>query len=115
MHEYHIVDGLVKTILETAGRAQATKITRVSLVMGEFSGLEESSVRLYLDNLSKSTLLENAEIIIRHEPALLMCKTCNKSFPPKKSDFLCPGCGAPGCSADTGKTFYVENIEIESP
>jgi hydrogenase nickel incorporation protein HypA/HybF len=134
MHEYHSVESLVKTILATAKRQQASRITRVSLVMGELCGFEESSVRLYLENLSQGTLLEGVDVHIRHQPAELLCRTCNKTFPAKKHNFSCPVCGTAGaCRAaaaapqpndpgdgasvvctETGKEFYVENIEIES-
>ncbi|PIP67760.1 MAG: hydrogenase maturation nickel metallochaperone HypA [Candidatus Omnitrophica bacterium CG_4_9_14_0_2_um_filter_42_8] len=88
MHEYHIVEGAVKQMLEKAKSSNATRVTRVTLVMGEFSGLKEGPVRSYFENFSKSTLLEGAELIIK--PV-----------------------GAKDC-AGPGKEFYIDNIEIES-
>ena len=68
MHEYHIVEDLVKQVLKKAEAGGARKVTRVALVLGAQSGLEESSVRLYFENLSKGTLLEGAQLIVSRLP-----------------------------------------------
>lgn len=115
MHEYHIVDGIVKQAIETAKNNGAKKVTRITLVMGELSGLQESSVRLYFENLSKGTLLEGAEIIINPAKAKLRCNTCDMVFDYKRGEFDCPHCGNMGIRTDKmGKEFYIEDIEIES-
>jgi len=85
MHEYHIVEGMVKQILEKAKSSNATRVTRVTLVMSEMSGLKEAPVRSYFENLSKGTLLEGVELVI-------------------KSSGSKPG----------SKELYADNIEIES-
>jgi Zn finger protein HypA/HybF involved in hydrogenase expression len=40
MHEYHIVEGILNGILEKAKSSNATKITSVTLVLEELSGLQ---------------------------------------------------------------------------
>ena len=83
MHEYHIVEGVVKQILEKAKTSNASRVTRVTLVMSEMSGLKEAPVRGYFEELSKGTLLEGAELIIK------------------------PSGPKPGC-----RELYADNIEI---
>jgi len=56
MHEYHIVEGVVKQILEKAKNSNAKKITSVTLILGELSGLQEESIRIYFENLSKDNI-----------------------------------------------------------
>lgn len=85
MHEYHLVEGVVKQMLEKAKSSNAARVTRVTLVMSEMSGLKEAPVRSYFENLSRGTLLEGAELIIK------------------------PSGPKPGC-----KKFYVDNIEIDT-
>ncbi len=85
MHEYHIVESVVKQILEKARSSNASRVTRVTLVMSEMSGLKEAPVRSYFENLSRGTLLEGAELVIK------------------------PSGSKPGC-----KEFYADNIEIDS-
>ncbi len=113
MHEFHLVDGLVKEILQKARENQASRITRVRIVMGEMSELDEGSVRLYLEDLSAGTILEGAEITIRHKKAELACKPCGIEFERKKGEFNCPRCGQPAGPARSSGNLFVEDIEIE--
>ena len=86
MHEYHIVEGVVKQMLEKAKASNASRVTRVTLVMSEMSGFKEAPVRSYFENFSKGTLLEGAELIIK--PA-----------------------GAKDCIGP-GKEFYIDNLSL---
>jgi len=114
MHEYHIVEGIVKQILEKAKASNAKKITIVTLVLGELSGLQEESIRVYFDNLSKDNMLEGAELIVKPVKSKLKCKDCGSIFEHEKSVFNCPKCSGLGVLTDSGKEFYIDSIEIES-
>lgn len=114
MHEYHIVESIVKQILEKAKSSNAARVIRVTLVMGELSGLKDGSVRSYFENLSRGTLLEGAELIIKPVRSKLKCKDCGEIFECKKADFNCPKCSGLGVLTDSGKEFYIDNIEIDS-
>ena len=114
MHEYHIVEGVVKQILEKAKSHNAKKITSVTLVLGELSGLKEESIRVYFDSLSKGTLLEGAELIIKPARSKLKCKDCGEIFEHQETDFNCPKCRGLGVLMSPGKEFYIDNIEVES-
>ena len=114
MHEYHIMETIVKTAKEAAEKAGATKVTRVSLVVGKLTGFEEGSIRLYFETLSKGTPLEGARLAIRYVEPKLKCETCQSCFDYQAQIFLCPVCGRPGSPTGIGKEFYIEDIEIES-
>ncbi|HAZ09494.1 MAG: hydrogenase maturation nickel metallochaperone HypA [Omnitrophica bacterium GWA2_41_15] len=114
MHEYHIVEGVVKQILEKAKNSNAKKITSVTLILGELSGLQEESIRTYFDNLAKENLLEGARLIIKPVKSKLRCKDCSSIFEHEKSNFNCPKCSGLGVLTNSGKEFYIDNIEIDS-
>ena len=114
MHEYHIVEGVVKQILEKAKNSEAKKITSVTLILGELSGLQEESIRMYFSNLSKENLLEGAELIVKPVKSKLKCQDCGAIFEHEKSNFNCPKCHGLGILTNSGKEFYIDNIEIES-
>ena len=114
MHEYHIVEGIVKQILEKAKNSGAKKITGVTLVMGELSGLQEESIRVYFDNLAKENILEGAKLTVKTAKSKLKCQDCGTIFEHEKSNFNCPKCSGPGILTASGKEFYIDNIEIES-
>ena len=114
MHEYHIVEGVGKQILEKAKTSNAKKITSVTLVLGEFSGLQEESIRIYFDNLAKENILEGAKLIIKPAKSKLRCEDCGAIFEHEKSNFNCPKCSGLGVLINSGKEFYIDNIEIDS-
>ena len=114
MHEYHIVEGVVKQILEKAKNSNAEKITSVTLILGELSGLQEESIRIYFDNLAKENILEGAKLIIKPTKSKLRCKDCDAIFEHEKSNFNCPKCSGLGVLTNSGKEFYIDNIEIDS-
>jgi len=113
VHEYHLVEGAVKMAIASAKENQAAKVSRVKLVVGEALGLEDSSLRLYFESLSQGTLLEGAELIIRHVAARLKCSKCGKEFERQDKGLECPACGGLGRPIDIGKDFCLEDIEIE--
>ncbi len=113
MHEYHIVEELVAQVVEKARERRARRVTGVTLVMGAHSGLEESSVRLYFENISLGTIAEQARLVIRPVTVKLSCRGCGKEFERRGEDITCPQCGAIGSLQKTGREFYIENIEIE--
>lgn len=67
MHEYHMVEEIINQIINKAKQNAADKITKVSLVIGKLSGVEESSVRLYFESIVKGTNLENSQLIIKSD------------------------------------------------
>jgi len=114
MHEYYIVEGVVKQILEKARNSNAKKITCVTLVIGEFSGLKDGPVKSYFENFSRGTLLEGAKLVIKLVRSKLKCEDCAEIFEHEKADFTCPKCRGQGVLINPGKEFYIDNIEIES-
>lgn len=86
MHEYHMVEGLITQAVEAAKKKGAIKITKVVLVVGEKSGIDPDSVRLYFSQASQSTIAESAELVINKVGAY---------------------------SGQNGREFYIENIEVE--
>ncbi len=104
----------MKQILEKAKNSNAKKITSITLVLGELSGLQEESIRMYFNNLSKENILEGTKLIIKPVKSKLKCKDCGNVFEHKKSNFSCPKCRGLGILTNSGKEFYIDNIEIDS-
>lgn len=62
MHEYHVIEPMIKEILKTAADRKAVKIVKVTLALGDKKGFDEGSVRLYFETLGEGTLLAGAEV-----------------------------------------------------
>jgi Zn finger protein HypA/HybF involved in hydrogenase expression len=65
MHEYHVIEPMIKEILKTASDRKAVKIVKVTLALGDKKGFDEGSVRLYFETLGEGTILAGAEVAIK--------------------------------------------------
>ena len=93
--------------------AEAEKVTKVKLVIGDYSGYVGDSVHMYFDLIAEGTLCEGAEVEIVHVKPKLKCPSCGCLFEKKMMSFACPQCGTDGEPTDIGKEFYIDSIEVE--
>ncbi len=114
MHELPITENIVKMTTRAAAEANATRITQITLVIGELSSVIDDSVQQYFDAISEGTLAAGAKLIFKRLPVNLVCPTCATEFPKEKSNFNCPQCGELGRIADGAWEFYVESMEVDS-
>lgn len=113
MHEYPITQQIVKLAVESALESNASRIIRISLVVGEMTGFVGDSIKMYFDAIAKDTIAEGAEIAIRYVKPQLKCTRCGEYFERQRYSFSCPSCDGQGAPTDIGKEFYIEDIEIE--
>ncbi len=112
MHEYSITQQIVKIAEENALSHGATRIERISLVVGELSGFIGDSIHMYFDILAKDTLAEGAQLDITYIKPQLKCTKCKSFFYRSRFSFECPDCGGMGAPTEIGKEFYVKDIDI---
>jgi hydrogenase nickel incorporation protein HypA/HybF len=113
MHELPVTEQLLKIVLDHARKAEAKRVLKVNLVIGELTSFIGDSIQFYFDMLSKETEAEGASLSISHIPAKATCKQCNREFHPEGMDWFCPVCGGPTEEVMGGREFYIESIEIE--
>jgi len=113
MHELAITKSMLDIVLKEAEKAGAREVGIVNLVIGEMTGFVEDSVQFYFDFLSKGTPAEGANLSFTVVPIKAQCRRCGKTFEPKESAWVCPGCGSNGLDITSGKELFVESIEVE--
>jgi hydrogenase nickel incorporation protein HypA/HybF len=113
MHEQSIVENLLKIVLDSAKQANAGKVHKVNVVVGELAGAVDESMNFYFSFLRQNTIAAEAELVFTHKPALLHCRKCKLDFTAKNQDFRCPKCGQPQVEIIGGRDLYVESIEAE--
>jgi hydrogenase nickel incorporation protein HypA/HybF len=113
MHEASITDSLLSLALEKAREAEATKITRINLVLGELSGVVGECVQFYFDVVSKNTLADGAVLNYETKPTRIRCRSCEKEFTPVSHDWTCPDCHEISMEIVSGRECYMESIEVE--
>lgn len=114
MHEFPITEQIIKIAEERAIQAEAVRVTKVSLVVGDYSGFIGESIQMYFDIISKGTLCEGAVIEIERVKPKLQCGSCGAYFERQPMSFQCPHCGGEGGPTEIGKEFYIDSIEVET-
>lgn len=113
MHEQSIVASLLSLALEKAAKAGAGRILGVDLVVGDYTGVEETAVNFYFGFLSKDTIAAGAVIHYTHVPAQLRCRDCDILFPLQKHPYRCDRCGGARIEIVGGRELYIESMKVE--
>ena len=82
MHELGIVFHIIRTVEDVAKENHVARIQRVTLQLGEVSGVVES----YLQDCwkwaaAKSEILPGAALTVEQIPAITLCEDCGQQYP----------------------------------
>jgi hydrogenase nickel incorporation protein HypA/HybF len=113
MHELSITQSMLDLVLEHAEKAEARRVEKVNLVIGEMTGVVDECVQFYFSLLGKGTIAEKAVLSCKMVPVAAQCRSCGKTFQPKNYDWTCPYCGNHGVEIVAGQELFVESIEVE--
>ena len=113
MHELSITQNILSIALEHAGAAQAKKITRINIVIGELSGIVDECVEFYFEFLSKDTMAAGAALYFERPETSLRCRDCHTIFSPVNPEWNCPGCGKQNVEIVSGRECRLSSIEVD--
>ena len=116
MHEASIARGILDTAVGALAQPGA-KIARITAVAGVLAGVESQSLELYFGELSKGTPADGAKLVLKHQPARLVCTQCkNETAYDNRGDLAvqCARCGGNN-RLEGGNELYIESMEIEEP
>ncbi len=66
MHEMSVTQSLLEIALRHAEQADAQRITRLNLIIGELASVVDNSVQFYWDIISKETIAAGPEAWLDH-------------------------------------------------
>ena len=113
MHELAITRSMLEIVLKQAEQAQAKKVTKINLVIGEMTGVVSDSVQFYLDILTKDTIAEGAQASFKMVTSKGKCHRCRQTFELQEFDWTCPHCQGNIIYVVTGKELFIDSIEVE--
>ncbi len=113
MHEMSVTQSLLDIALRHAEQANAQRIIRLNMVIGELASIVDDSVQFYWDIVSRDTIAEGAELHFERVPGTLRCTACQHTFPLNGSSYACPSCGETQVVTAGGDEFRLESIEID--
>ena len=113
VHEFPITMSILSIVLGNAREAQASKITKISLTVGQLSGIVPECVELQFRIASKGTIAEGANLSFNRPSSNLRCRKCGTSYSADGFQLRCPNCGKQEFEVLSGRECLVENIEVE--
>lgn len=114
MHELSLTEGMVCMVCDAAKKENAKRVLKVTLAVGEDSGIVPACVNTYYDLLAAGTVAEGAAIEASVIRSTLFCEGCKEEFERARFSFACPACGAEGVPTQKGSACYIESIELET-
>lgn len=114
MHEYSLVEALIRRVEEEARRRGATTIHRLRVSLGELSGVDPELFRTAYETFRAGTLCQAAAIEIATWAASWSCPTCGTGVA-RGAVLRCPRCGAPCRMSERADALLLESIEMEVP
>lgn len=111
MHEVSIIENVIKIVTDKAIENKLTKVTKVSLKIGELSGVMSECLNFAFEICIIDTLLEGSILEIEKVSAVAECKDCKQKFAIDHFNKLCPCCNKFCSSIISGYELYVNTIE----
>ena len=112
MHELGIVFHIIRTVEDVAQQNKAACIRRVTLPLGEVSGVVEN----YLQDCwkwaaAKSEILPDAVLTVEIIPAVTLCEDCGQQYPTVQYGRTCPHCQSPHTHLVQGNEMLIKEVE----
>lgn len=113
MHELSITQSILNIALSSAENANAKKVNKIKITLGEMTGCVPQYIQEYFDIVSEGTIAHKAALEFKRTPAAAKCSECGRETKIIRFRFRCEHCGSPKLKIISGKEFFVESIDIE--
>jgi hydrogenase nickel incorporation protein HypA/HybF len=114
MHELAITEDILNIVQQHAAKANARRVTALTLSIGQLSSFVDESVHFCWQLLSQGTNCEGAELRIQRIAAEFLCLDCGRKFNLDGDLTPCPGCESIRLKVISGEQMQIDAIEIET-
>jgi hydrogenase nickel incorporation protein HypA/HybF len=111
MHEYSIVQSLLELVGQAAAARGASSVTRLTVSVGELSGVEPELLRTAYQTFCERTICEAASLEIRRVAATWACRRCDAEIQ-AGAILRCARCDVPA-TLRSGDEILLDRIEME--
>ena len=108
MHELSIAQSIVEMVGERAGDA---RVHRLTLVIGQLSGVMPEALRFCFDVCTEGTVLEGAALEIIEPSGRGRCPDCGREQEMQSFFEVC-ACGAAGLDCIAGDELRIKQMEM---
>lgn len=109
MHELGITQNIVAIVGEAA---KGRRVRRVTLDVGQLSGIMPDAIAFCFDIVAKGTALDGASLDIHRIPGQAHCRSCGATFETVTLFQAC-GCGSRATELMRGEELKIRDMEIE--
>ncbi|HOX22150.1 MAG TPA: hydrogenase nickel incorporation protein HypA [Elusimicrobiales bacterium] len=135
MHEWALVDSVVKAAASVAESERLKTIEEIVVVLGELQSIDRQGVDAIFEELKKNApeVLKNSRLVLETEKTLFKCRACGREFSESDAASLdatekeavhflpeaarvyikCPACKSPDFKLEKGRGIYVREIRGE--
>ena len=114
MHEYSLVESLVRRVEEEARRRSATRVHSLRVSVGELAGVDPELFRTAFETFRAGTLCEDTALEVVTYPAAWTCPSCGRTFE-RGAVLRCEPCGVPASLSERSEALLLESIDLEVP
>jgi hydrogenase nickel incorporation protein HypA/HybF len=114
MHEYSLVEALMRRVEDEARRRSATRVHCLRVSVGELAGVDPELFRTAFETFRQGTLCEQTALELVTSPAEWSCPSCGRGI--AKGEILrCPACDVPAKLSERSDALLLESIDMEIP
>lgn len=113
MHELSIAQAVVEQVEQAARSEGAARVTSVTLVVGQASGVQRDALEMAFPVACDGTPLEGAQLVLEWVPARVYCRACEMEQDADFPFFVCSVCGAMDIEVVAGRELLIQSIELD--
>ncbi|MEI6885972.1 MAG: hydrogenase maturation nickel metallochaperone HypA [Bacteroidota bacterium] len=110
MHELSLATEVINIVTREAEKNNASRISEIEIEVGDLSGVEANSFESALGLLMQGSVLEDAELKIKHTPGMGICLNCGIEFAMKTRTDTCPLCKSFPSEVSGGQEFRILSL-----
>ena len=114
MHEYSLVEALVRRVEAEAASRKATAVHRLKVSLGELSGVDPELFRTAYETFRAGTLCAETPLELVTVPATWACPRCGAEIA-RGAALRCAPCGLPARLSEKADALLLESLELEVP
>ncbi|MEY2984170.1 MAG: hydrogenase expression/formation protein HypA [Cyanobacteriota bacterium] len=112
MHEVSLMEQTLAIAVEQARQHRASCIHRLTLNVGQQSGVVPEALAFAFDVVSQGTIAEGAVLTLIDIPVTCRCDQCHANFRPSDWVYICPHCHQISQTIIDGKQLELASLEM---
>ncbi len=112
MHEMALCESIRQIIEDEAVRGDFTRVERVALNVGAFSGVEVDALRFGFDVVMKGSIAQDAHLEIHALEGKAWCLGCSREVTIVQRYDACPHCGSYQLQVTGGEDLNIRELEV---